>query len=193
MRRNHLLATLFLAVLLAGRSHGAAITLQLDPLNGALIGQAGATVGWGFTLSNSGPDFLLVTETSFEPTPLSAFGFYTDLLTPQITAGPNFLVIGPAPETPSLTESFNAALQTGIGEFTLAPTAAGQVSGRLVVHYSLFSVSPNDPVFDPDVDTIVADGSVSAAASINPEPGTLVLFAAAGLILAATRKGLRLK
>jgi len=188
MKRNHILATLFLAALFTGRSHAAAITLQLDPSNGALIGQAGETVGWGFTLSNSGLGFLLVTDTSFEPTPLSAFGFYTDLLTPQITAGPNFLVIGPAPETPSLTESFNAALQTGIGEFTLAPTAAGQVTGRLVVHYSLFSESPNDPGFDPDLDTVLAEGRVSAPASINPEPGALVLFATASLTLAVIRK-----
>ncbi len=190
MKRSYILATMFLAVLLAGRGHAAVITLQLDPSDGALTGHAGQTLGWGFTLSNSGPDFLLVTGTSFEPAPLSAFGFYTDLLTPQISAGSNLLIIGPAPETPSLAESFNAALRTGIGEFTLAPTAAGAVSGRIVVNYSLFSVSPNNPAFDPDVDTIVADGSVSAAASINPEPGTLVLFATAGLAFAAMRKRL---
>jgi hypothetical protein len=198
MKSEHILSTLLLAISFSGTGQAAAITLQLNPVNGQVSGAAAQTVGWGFTLSNSGPDFLLVTGTSFAATPLSSFGTYTDLLSPQITAGPSFLVIGPAPEAPSLTEAFNAAGQTGIGEFTFANTAAGSVSGNIVVDYSLFSVSPNDPTFNPDLDTVTPDATVSAPASLSvtastPEPGTLAMVGIAGLICLLGRRRLRVR
>ena len=186
MKSRHILSALSLAVWFAGLSQAGPISFQLSP-SGTVSGQPGQTVGWGFTLANTGPDFLLVTGTSFVPTPLSSFGTYTDLLSPQVAPNPNFLVIGPAPETPSLQEDFNAAKQTGVGEFTFAGTAAGQVSGNIVIDYALFSVSPNDPNFDPDIDTVTADATISASATVSasaatiPEPGTLLLLSAAGL------------
>jgi hypothetical protein len=193
MKPTHVLSTLSLAILFAGLGEAGPITFQLAPSNGVVTGLAGQTVGWGFTLSNSGPDFLLVTGTSFVPAPLSSFGTFTDLLSPQVTAGATFLVIGPAPETPSLQEVFDPVLHTGVGELTLSKTAAGSVSGNIVVNYALFSVSPNNPNFNPDTDTIVPDASISApaGAAISPEPGTLVLLSGAGLVCLLCRKHLR--
>jgi hypothetical protein len=195
MKTEFTLSNLLLAIVFSGIGQAAVITFQLDPANGQVSGTAGQTVGWGFTLSNSGPDFLVVTGTSFVNTPLSSFGTYTDLLSPQITAGSSFLVIGPTPETPSLTEVFNAGLQTGVGQFTFAKTAAGTVSGNIVVDYALFSVSPNDPSFDPSVDTVTADATISAPATlvVTPEPGTITLTLFAGASLILYRSGRRAK
>jgi hypothetical protein len=194
MKLNYTAAAVSIALLFAGVSYAGAITLDLVPANGAVSGRPGQTTGWGFTLTNTGPDFLLVTGTSFVVTPLSSFGTYTDLLSPQITGGATFLVLGPSPETPSLQEAFDAGKGTGIGEFTFARTAAGQVAGNIVVDYALFSVSPNDPNFDPGADLVTADANVSAAATITvspasavPEPGTL-LFIAGGMVCLLARR-----
>ena len=190
MNAKCLLAAASIALWFAGVGQ-ASVIFQLNPASGVVYGAANQTVGWGFTLTNSDADFLLVTGTSFVPLPLSSFGTYTDLLSGQSGTGGCFLVLGPSGtcgETPSLTELFNPVTMTGAGEFTLAGTASGGIVGNIVVHYSLFSVSPNSPTFDPSLDTLVADASVSAPAAINPEPGTLLLVGGAGIVLGLLRR-----
>lgn len=149
----------------------AAPVLVLNPPGGELHGVPGATVGWGFTLTNT-DNYLIPTLTSFVPTPLSAFGVYQDYL----ASGPNLVVVGPG--NTSVTQAFDSAAMTGIGAFHIAPTSAiTRVSGRIVVNYSLYSRSPNDPLFNPDTDLVVSDATVSALAAVDivPEPSSLLL------------------
>src|SRR5262245_52085410 len=131
MMLSRIVGMLSLAGLLATAGQ-AAVIFELTPPGGAIAGLPGSTIGWGFTLTST-EDFLVVTGAEFTPAPLSSFGSFEDF----ISTGP-LLVIGPAPESPTLTQGFDATLRLGVGAFHLAPTAAGSVSGSLVLHYALF-------------------------------------------------------
>jgi hypothetical protein len=52
------------------------------------------------------------------------------------------------------------------------------VSGTIELTYDLFSVSPNDPAFDPGADLIATDQILTAPAIVDiPEPATWALLA----------------
>jgi len=162
------LSLALMVALLAVGTAGAAPTLQLAPTNGALTGSPGATIGWGFTITNS-TNYLVVTSASF--TPSSALGTFTDFI-----AQYEFVVVGPSPESTSVSQSFNNALQTGAASFAISAGAhpGDSASGTITVTYDLYSVSPNDPNFDPDIDTLSTDNALTAAASISvPAPPTI--------------------
>jgi hypothetical protein len=180
-----LIFALMTGLLLTTTSAHATTTLTLSPPGGAISGPAGSTVGWGFTFVND-TNFAVITGTQFCGTgstppiclPLSPnLGTYTDI------AGSQFLVIGPSPESPSVTQSFDSALNTGLGSFTLSSTASGTVSGIIEVSYDLFSVSPNSPNFS--FEDVIANGlflTSPASVTVGPaaavaEPGTLLLLA----------------
>jgi hypothetical protein len=163
-------------------------TLVLDPLGGAISGAAGATIGWGFTLTNPGVDFLVVTSSDFcvgvITSPCSnSLGSYTDF------AGPQFIVAGPSPENPSVTQAFDNTLLTGMGSFLINPGATGSVTGEIVLTYDLYSVDPNSPSFDPTVDTVALGDSLLAGASVTvgavttPEPPAGLLLGTALIAL----------
>jgi len=173
MRRT--VCTLFCASLLP-LALSAAPLLTLTPSNGVVSGLPGSTVGWGFTITNT-TDFLVVTGSSFAP--VTSIGTYQD----YIGTGANLVVVGPAPESTSVSQAFSVAGHTGVGAFLIsssAPSGVG-VSGTLTVNYSLFSRSPNDLLFDPDTDTIVPDASLTQGVAISavPEPSTLLLLTSA--------------
>jgi hypothetical protein len=91
-----------------------------------------------------------------------------------------------------------------VGSFAISPSATigDQVLGNITLTYDVYSVSPNDPSFNPFVDTL-ADGlqiSHPAQVYVTPEPGTLLLLltaASLGLVvlprLARARAGIRMK
>src|ERR1700686_1249537 len=91
MTKLHYSIILIAGLTLSPAAHGGPI-FTLDPPSGGLFGNIGATVGWGFTLSNS-TNFLLVDRTDFCvgadatscPVPL---GTYTDFTSSQ------FIVVG---------------------------------------------------------------------------------------------------
>jgi hypothetical protein len=178
------------AGLLAGLTLQAA-TVQLDPFSGDIFGTPGSTVGWGYTITNT-TDYLVVTASAFCSGPLAqpcpnALGTYTDF-----TAF-NFIVVGPAPESTSVSQSFNASLLTGIGSFTINPGAlvGDSIAGSVFVLFDLYSRSPNDPNFDPTTD-FLSSGVISTAASVSvvavPEPASLVLLGSALVLAAASRR-----
>lgn len=182
---------LLILIALGNLAHADSVpTLTLSPANGALTGAAGSTVGWGFTITNS-TDFLLVTSSDFcvgaITSPCSnSLGTFTDFI-----ASDQFVVVGPSPESSSVTQAFDSIALTGIGSFLINAAAqpGDNVIGQIVLTYDLFNVSPNDPNFNPIADNIsngnllTANASVSVPTTATPEPGTGLLFLS-GLIVA---------
>jgi hypothetical protein len=168
------LTSLMFAGLLAAGAQAAPV-FTVIPFGGITGSGPGQTVGWGFTLINLS-DFLVVTGSSF--TPPSPLGTYED----YISTGPNLVVVGPAPESSTVTQFFNPTLRTGVGAFHIIASAPiVTIHGTLTIDYALFSVSPNDPNFNPDTDTVVADAILSqpVTVAVVPEPGSWLLLSAA--------------
>jgi hypothetical protein len=166
-------------------SAGQAATLTLDPVNGEISGAPGDTLGWGFTITND-TDFLVITSAEFDPS--SAVGTFTDFISAD-----NFIVVGPSPESTSVSQPFDQTALTGVGSFAISPSAlpGDTATGQIVLTYDLFSVSPNDPNFDPDFDLITTDNTLSANASVIvagraavPEPRGTALMVIALLLVA---------
>ena len=176
-----ILATILCALVAGSRALADALsTLTLDPPGGALSGAPGSTVGWGFTLTNLGTDFAVITGTDFCVGAISSpcsnsLGTYTDF------AGAQFLVTGPALESNSVTQAFDNLAATGIGSFLINMGASGTVDGSIVLTYDLYDVDPNAPNFDPTTDTVSLGNELTAGASVTaetqsvPEPGSLLL------------------
>jgi PEP-CTERM motif-containing protein len=180
---------LAMSVLLAGAAQ-AATTFTLIPLDGMVSGPPGSVVGFGFTITND-MNFLEVTSSNFVPA--SPIGTYTDFN--SLRANP--IIVGPPPESPVVSENFDANAITGIGSFTINASATpGQMAiGNIVITFDLFSRSPNDPNFNPDTDLISSDNMLSAFAKVTvtqatPEPATLGLMGAslAGLLFFRRRR-----
>ncbi len=174
---------IFLALLvgaLMASTAGATTLFTASP--STISGDPGTTVGWGFTLLND-TDYLVVSSADF--TPASALGTFTDFI-----AQFNFIVVGPSPESTSVSQVFDLNAQTGVGSFAISASAApgSVISGLLVLTYDLFSRSPNDPNFNPDTDTVSVGNIISTAAQVDvsgsgvPEPATFGLIGAALLI-----------
>jgi hypothetical protein len=117
--------------------HGS-VTLTLDPSSNAISGIAGSTIGWGFALTDPA-DYAVITSSNFcldgsgassacvPPT----LGIYTDYI------ASNFIIAGPPPESPVVSQVFNSSAMMGVGSFTVnasAPALAtdtGQIVGYL--------------------------------------------------------------
>ncbi len=172
-----------LVVMLGLLSHGttqAAVTLQLNPASGNISGLPGATVGWGFSLSNT-ENYLVVTGATFDSA-TSSLGTFTD----YISAPENFFVVGPGlGASTTWAQSFDANTPTGIGSFAISPNAAlgSSAYGEIVLNYDLFSRSPFDPNFNPDIDTLsngnVLTANASVSTTIVPLPAAFWLFISA--------------
>ena len=176
----------------------AAAVLTLSPATGSIQAMRGNVVGWGFTISNPDANFLAVTRADFCKTivvagvtvcdqlPDPSFGVFTDFI-----AQFNFIVAGPAPESPVVSQVFNPGLLTGIGSFAIAPAAPfGTFSGQILLTYDLYSRSPNDPLFDPGVDLIAPGNTLTANAAVSaiPEPATLLLVGCGTAALVLRRR-----
>jgi len=110
-----------------------------------------------------------VTSASF--TPSTALGTFTDFI-----AQYQLVVVGPSPESTSVSQSFDNTSHTGTGSFAISAGAhpGDAASGTITVTYDLYSVSPNDPNFDPDADLLVPDSTLTAPASVSvPAPPTI--------------------
>lgn len=177
--------------LLATASAGLAtadITFSLDPAGGAVSGYAGQTVGWGFTVANALSDYAVITNAIFVPDPTTQF---TDFISPQ------YLIVGPG--TPVVTQAFDLALQEGVGSYLIPASPVGSLfAGSIELTYDLYTVNPNDPLFDPGLDLESSGNTIAADASINvvatPEPVNVVLWATmlAIITLGYSRKSRRL-
>jgi hypothetical protein len=173
-----LITCLLLVGVLLGTPVQAIPTLTLDPVGGALSGIPGSTVGWGFTLANDS-DYLVVSSAEF--TGAGSLGVFTDFI-----AQFNSIVVGPSPENTSVSQAFGLNAHTGIGSFAIDAGASvgGTATGFIEISYDLFSVSPNDPNFDPGIDSISFGNTLRSNASVTvtsttgqiPEPNILALL-----------------
>ncbi|MCX6625495.1 MAG: PEP-CTERM sorting domain-containing protein [Acidobacteria bacterium] len=161
------------------------LTTDLGAAGGDLVVTPGQLTGWGFSFLNA-VDFASLTSAAYVHTGGTVTGSnLADFI------GPQGIVIGASPEPSLVTQAFNAGTFRGTGTFQVSPAAvAGDVSsGYVQVTYDLFSVSPNNPLFDPTTDGISFGNFAVAPASLTviaggpaavPEPATGLL---AGLAL----------
>jgi len=194
--------------LLAGVIYGSPV-LDLSPGSGLVTGGPGATVGWGFTITNDTPYWLVFDNSAFcgpggDPflnsctSPYDgitnfgpSLGTYTDYIATQFT----FIAPGTMTVPSSLSEGFDATAMTGVGAYTIDLTAP------------LYSTDPADPSTEmsnlfvqyeeytgnPFTTGIQVPGtgefelSAPVEVEVTPEPSTFVLFGA-GLLLAASRR-----
>jgi len=174
---------LILLLLVVGTGLGCAATARADSVDnltftlsngGKIAGNRGSTVGWGFTLTNT-LNYVVIDASEFDITQASGDGTYTDII------GPNFIVVGTGvyASTP-ITQAFDASVPSGVGSFSISPSASvgDIVLGTIVLTYDVYSVSPNDPSFDPFTDTLANGLQISASAQVNvtPEPASLLLL-----------------
>ena len=175
-------------------AHAATVNLQFQLSSPILSGPPGSTVEWFAGLRDPidlGDGLsLLFTGSSFNvpcqgcgPAP-AALGSYSDVV------GAGFLVL--APPVNCCADPQQLAGEP-IGTFAISPTAPfGPINGFLEIDYALFSVDPNDPNFNPDVDTVDPDvrSFTAVTVSVVPEPGSFWLagISAGCLILASACK-----
>jgi len=138
----------------------------------------GATILWTMDVTN---DANYMVPSSLNYVTASGVGTFTDLFAIA------FLVLGPGDTAPA------------VGQYDVdAAATPGFVStGQLVLSYDLFSVDPNDPLFDPGTDALSFGNLLALDASVTiqdageiPEPATLGLLGVglAGLLLAYRRR-----
>jgi hypothetical protein len=172
-------------------------TFSFDAAGGNLTGVAGGTVGWGFMISDPN-EFVFISQTNFCPvsaTVLSDVPVNCPLTAEYNSFAFNTPIIGPSPDSPTLTESFNPATSMGYGNFNIASNAPpGPIVGEIAIIYDLFTGDPNT---DPNANQIGGDTLFTLDASITvinpstPEPESMALMAL-GLAIAAAA-GRRLK
>jgi hypothetical protein len=166
------------------------LSIILSPLSGAIVGQPGATVGWGFTVDwTATNNFISFTGSSLGSvlageTNSSFLAGYTDFI--GANSGPNGIALGPG----TWTQSFNSVSTTGVGAYAISanPSLAivgAQDTGQITFNFDIYSGDPS--VGSPtDLGSFSFYGNSTAfsvtVTSAMPEPGTLwLLCAAAGM------------
>jgi hypothetical protein len=190
-------------ITLAGLPDGDTDTLsiQLDPLDGAVSGLPGATVGWGFTITwtSTDGDWISFNEATLgSETNPALLTNYSDFIQQQ--GGSQDYGLPPS----TWSETFDGVTQ-GVGAYTISndPTVAvpgAEDSGQITFNFDVLSGDPLDP------DTIQignsngyfysgnsTDFSVTVLApESTPEPSTLGLaLASVGLAVVLRRKSIR--
>jgi hypothetical protein len=162
----------------------AAPLLTLNPMDGAISGLPGDTIGWGFTLTNPNDAYAVITSADFCGASLTSpcstsLGTFTDFI-----AQFNFTFIDPFS---SLTVAYDPASFSGIGSYTINPDAAAGSSflGQIVLTYDLYQTGPGIDLLSTDnLSTSVASVTVSAV----PEPGTWALLSSGLAALCTIRR-----
>jgi hypothetical protein len=176
---------------LAGNAEMVMITT--DPPGGAVSGSPGQTVGYGFTITNSTPYYLLFDASYFcEPGQDPEFTTCTQSLgTYQDYIAANFTEVAPMS---SLSESFNANTMTGFGAYNISPTAmvGATDSGNLIATYMEYQGDPlngGTPVPPGDIELSAPASVTVIPVSTTPEPSswTLAMLGGLGALLHRTR------
>jgi len=161
-----------------------AASLTLIPSGGAISGTPGSTIGWGYSLDNDTPAYLVITsvlESGFDP----LLGTFQDFV-----VNVNITIVGP---NSIQTQNFDQGLQQGFGQFVINPGALiGAATGStFLVNYDLLINDPNGPLGSNPGDQygleFTFDGTVTVNADSGvPEPSAIILTSL-GLLCAAWR------
>jgi hypothetical protein len=166
------------------------VTITTIPAGGAVTGSPGQTVGWGFTITNSTPYYLLFDASYFcEPgqdpastTCTQSLGTYQDYIANNGTE------IAPMS---MLTESFNANTMTGFGAYNISPTAlvGATDSGNLVATYMEYQGDPfnGGTQVSGDIELSAPASVTVVAATPEPPSGILITLGGLGALLCRTR------
>ena len=152
-------------------------SLTLTPTSGVVAGAPGTAVGWGFTLTDTSPsNWVVLNDSTFIGSPV--YGSYADYVSLA------FYVAGPAPESPTVAQAWNQALQLGVGTFLIYATDPGGIliPGTINVDYSVFSQDPNDPNFDPNSFVTAGTFSDPVQIQVTPEPASWILLMGVALL-----------
>jgi hypothetical protein len=165
------------------------IFIQLDPVNGAVDGLAGATVGWGFTVdwtstfgdwvSFSGSSLGSVAQPETNP---SLSESYTDFIGPQ--GGPVDFALSPGASP--WTEDFDG-ISNGVGAYQIVTdiaiaTPGAQDNGEITFDFQVYNGDPllgGVQIGDSSYSYFGASpaSSVQVDAFAVPEPASLLLIA----------------
>jgi len=127
--------------------------LALIPASGLVTAEPGQTIGWGFSITNDTPYYLLIDSSNFcgvggdpfftdctdpynPPTAYGpALGTYSDLIATNAT------VVSPFS---TFTQDFDLTNQVGVGEYTVDPSAPlySVDTGNIYVSYMEFQGNP---------------------------------------------------
>jgi hypothetical protein len=183
---------------------GATVSLSASPIltltpDADLFGAPGATVGWGFTITND-VDYIEINSAQFCDNPVNfpvvcispTTGTFTDFISQF-----NDIIVGPPGGTDpdSVSQNFDPVALTGVGSFAIDPGALPSDSdvGEIVLTYTETTLDPNDPdsqFVSNGVFTADASVTVSSAAT-TPEPSTAGLLALALAACGAANLGCR--
>ena len=129
------------------------ISIQLDPVDGAVNGLPGASVGWGFTVDWTSKDGDWVSFTSsspgYETNPgLLAAGGYTDFI--GLQGGPDSGLLSPA--SSPWTEAFNGASQ-GVGSYRITndlniAVPGAEDTGQITFNFQVYDSSLSNQLGD---------------------------------------------
>lgn len=166
------------------------LSITLLPLNGAVDGVAGATVGWGYTVDwEATNNQLYLTSTSVgseSNNSIMVFGSYTDF-----TGG---TLLG----TGVTTQPFDNSNRLGVGSCHISSDPAFAIVGAVDTGYITFDFDVLDagdnPIYastysgDSTAFSVTVDAPLTSSAT--PEPGSVWLFGA-GLVLTGWLHGSR--
>jgi len=170
------IATAFVLFLSASTASAAPITFELLPADGAIDGEAGSTLGWGYTITNGSEFWLMLTAIDADP-----FEHATADSAPF-----DYAILAPGEIH---TVGYDALALTGLYQLTWDPLAPVGFTntGLFVLSGEYWDADPfQEGGFVSNAPSISA--AYSATVSTVPEPATLLLMGAGAGITALGRR-----
>lgn len=172
-----------------------AFVFTLTPSSGTVTGAPGSTAGWGYSITNSSSQYMVIVNSYFcesgqDPlftTCTQSLGAYSDFIANKATV---------IPPMSTATLSFSAQTSQGIGGYAIrgGATAGQSDSGSIVIAYDLYTANP---FTDPTAQLVGGDAELGATAAVQvagqtttvPALSDLGMLALALLLMAwATRQ-----
>jgi hypothetical protein len=172
------------------------LSIALNPVNGAIHGAAGSTVGWGFTVNwGATANYISFTGSSLgsvasggNESNNSLLAGYTDFIGAQ--SAPDGIALGNG----TWSEVFDNGAQTGVCAYQIASNApsSAQDTGQITFNFDVYS---GDPATNPSAAYLASYAyygsstefsvTVDAPSATTPEPGTIWLLLGALPAIAA--------